>query len=75
MQLPEGFGDETAVFPVAFAHHRQCGCLHPPDGVRATSGGDGESLCAVDSHEPVGFAPRFGGEVEVVVPAALLKVA
>ena len=75
MQLPEGFGRETAVLPVAFAYHRQCGCLHPSDGVRATSGGNGECPRAVNTHEPVGFAPRFGGEVEVIVPAAVLKVA
>ena len=53
MELPEGFGREAAVLPVACAHHRQRGCLHPPDGVSAVSGGDGECLRAVDAHEPV----------------------
>ena len=32
-------------------------------------------LRAVDAHEPVGFASRFGGEVEVVVFAAVFEVA
>ena len=73
MELPEGFGRETAVLPVAFTHHRQRGCLHPSDGIRAVSGGDGECLRAVDAHEPVGFASRFGGEVEVVVFAAVFE--
>ena len=75
MELPEGFGRETAVLPVAFTHHRQRGCLHPSDGIRAVSGGDGECLRAVDAHEPVRFAPRFGGKIEVVVFAARFKVA
>ena len=26
---------------IAFTHHRQRGCLHPPHGIRAVSGGDG----------------------------------
>ena len=63
MELPEGFGREAAVLPVAFTYHSQRWCLHPPHGVCAVSGGDGESLRAVDAHEPVGFASRFGGEV------------
>ena len=32
-------------------------------------------LRAVDAHEPVRFAPRFGGKIEVVVFAARFKVA
>ena len=75
MELPEGFGREAAVLPVAFAHHSQRGGLHPPDGVCAVSGGDGESLRAVDAHEPVGFAPRFGGKIEVVILASIFEVA
>ena len=39
------------------------------------SGGDGESLRAIDAHEPAGFAPRFGGEVEVVILAPRFEVA
>ena len=74
MELPEGFGRETAVFPVTFTHHSQCGGLHTSDGVCAVSGGDGECLRAVDAHEPVGFAPCFGSKVEVVVLVARFKV-
>ena len=75
MELPERFHRETAVFPIASAHHRQRGCLHPSDGICAVSGCDGECLRAVDAHKPVGFAPCFGGKVEVVVPAAFFEVA
>ena len=75
MELPERFHLETAVLPVACAHHRQRGGLHPSDGVCAVSGGDGECLRAVDAHEPVGFAPRFGGEIEVVILAPCFEVA
>ena len=75
MELPERFHREAAVLPVACAHHRQRGCLYPSDGIRAVSGGDGESLRAIDAHEPVGFAPRFGGEVEVVILAPRFEVA
>ncbi len=53
MELPKGFGCEAAVLPIACAHHCQCRCLHPSDGICAVSGGDGECLRAVDAHEPV----------------------
>lgn len=39
------------------------------------SGGDGECLRAVDAHKTVGFAPRFGGKVEVFVFVARFEVA
>ena len=29
----------------------------------------------VDAHEPVGFAPRFGGKIEVVILASIFEVA
>ena len=74
MELPERFHRETAVFPIASAHHRQRGCLHPSDGICAVSGCDGECLRAVDAHKPVGFAPCFGGKVEVVVFVARFEV-
>ena len=74
MELPEGFWSETAVFPVTFAHHSQCGGLHTSDGVCAVSGGDGECLRAVDAHEPVRFAPCFGGKKEVVILASVFEV-
>ena len=67
MELPERFHREAAVLPIAYAHHRQRGRLHPSDGICAVSGSDGECLRAVDAHKPVGFAPCFGGKVEVVV--------
>ena len=75
MELPERFHRETTVLPVTCAYHCQRGCLYPSDGVRAVSGGDGECLSAVDTHEPVGFAPRFGSKIEVVILAARFKVA
>ena len=75
MELPERFHRETAVLPIACAHHRQRGRLYPSDGVRAVSGSDGECLRAVDAHKPVGFAPRFGGKVEVVVFVARFEMA
>ena len=75
MELPERFHRKTAVFPIACAHHRQRGRLHSSDGVRAVSGGDGECLRAVDAHKPVGFAPCFGGKIEVVILASRFEVA
>ena len=39
------------------------------------SGSDGECLRAVDAYKPVGFAPGFGGKIEVVILAARFKVA
>ena len=74
MELPEGFGRETAVFPITFTHHSQCGGLHTSDGICAVSGGDGECLRAVDAHEPVRFAPCFGCKKEVVILASVFEV-
>ena len=47
----------------------------PAHGIRAVSGGDGECLRAVDAHKPVGFAPCFGGKIEVVILAPFFEVA
>ena len=73
MQLVYRFGRETLVLPETLADHRQRGCLHTPYGIRAPSGGDGQCLRAVDAHQPVGFAPGFGGLVEVVVFVTVLQ--
>ena len=68
MYLPVVFRGEAFVFPKALADHRQGRGLYPADGVHSFSGGDGGGLRGVDAHQPVGFAPCFGGKVEVVVP-------
>ena len=75
MELPERFHRETAILPVTCAYHRQRGCLHPSDGICTVSGSDGECLRAVDAHKPVGFAPCFGGKIEVVILASRFEVA
>ena len=60
---------ETLVLPESLADHRQRGCLHPSHGIRAAPGGYRQRLCAIDAHQPVGFASCFGGEIEVVILA------
>ena len=74
MELPEGFGRKASVLPIAGADHRQRGRLHTTDGVGAPTGGKAERLCAIDAHEPVGFAAGTGGKVEVVVVCSITQV-
>ena len=73
MELVYRFGLETLVLPKPLADHRQRGCLYPSHGIRAASGGYRQRLCAVDAHQPVGFAAGFGGEIEVVILAPVLQ--
>ena len=75
MHLPEGFGGEASVLPVAGAHHRQRGCLNTPKGVGASACGDAHGLRSVDAYQPVGFAACLGGMVKAVVTVARFEVA
>ena len=74
MELVYRFGLETLVLPKPLADHRQRGCLHPSHGIRAAPGGYRQRLCAVDAHQPVGFASCFGGKIEVVILAPVLQL-
>ena len=74
MKLVYRFGMETPVLPKTLADHRQRGCLHPSDGIRAAPGGYRQCLRAVDAHQPVGFAAGFGGKVEAVVLVSVLQL-
>ena len=74
MQLPEGFGGETAVFPITFTDHRQCRRLDTSHRVGSASGCDGQCLRSVYPHQPVGFTSGFGGMVKVVILASVFKM-
>ena len=67
MELEYRFGNETLVFPIAVAYHRQCGCLHTSERVCTSSGGNGDGLRGVDTHEPVRFTACFGCIIQLVV--------
>lgn len=65
---------EVAAHDVAAADEGQGGCLHPPEGVAAEAGRDGQRPGGVHAHQPVGLAARPGRRREAVVVVPVPEV-
>ena len=69
--VPRG---EVAARDVSAADEGQGGGLHPPEGVAAAAGRDGQRPGGVHAHQPVGLAARPGRLREAVVVVPLPEV-
>ena len=72
-KFPIRNGRKITILYVPTADHSECRGLYPSQRVTAFAS-DGQGTAGIDAHEPVGFASRLSGVIEIVIRTSCFEM-